>query len=173
MGSYFAWRCTGERATHLRRLTGARDPYIRAAGAVYLCFENRAEGMAALREVAKLPDDAGAWAALNLVRRGDKSAMPRALELFATPGSSSMTGAAHRNLGKRLLVLLSNSAHQSQVTAPLADFQTSETRVSEEDYEQLLARQQHEHLRNWWKTNAAKIELNDPWLPLLQAQKID
>ena len=171
MGCYFAWRCGGERAAHLRRLAGARDPHVRVAGAVYLCFEDRDEGMAALRKVTELPGDAGAWAALNLARRGDKRAMPRALRVFATPGEGSMAGVAHRNLGKRLLVLLSNSAHRSRVPAPLVGFVAPA--ISGDDDEKARVMAQYEHLRNWWKTHEAKIELKDPWLPLLEAQKID
>ena len=173
LGSYFAWRCGGERAVHLRRLAAARDPYIRVAGAVYLCFESKTEGMAALRELTSLPGDAGAWAALNLARRGDKSAMPRALQVFATPGKSNMEGVPHRNLQKRLLVLLSNSANHSEVPAPLANFNAPEQPDDGEDHEAAMIAKQYEHFRSWWKEQGAKIEVSDPWLPLLETQKVD
>jgi hypothetical protein len=41
LGSYFAWRCGKDRERHLKKLLGAKDEYIRAAGAVYLCFTRR------------------------------------------------------------------------------------------------------------------------------------
>jgi hypothetical protein len=115
LGSYFAWRCGKDRERHLQTLLAARDPFIRTAGAVYLCYENKELGMTKLREMAKLPGDAGAWAALNLARRGDKEAMVRALEVFTEAGDIRMTGEMHRHLQTRLLVLLSNSAHKSKI----------------------------------------------------------
>jgi hypothetical protein len=54
----------------------------------------------------------------SLARRGDKSAIPRALEVFAVEGPTNMAGVPHRNLQKRLLVLLSNSAHKNGITQP-------------------------------------------------------
>src|SRR5262249_18017380 len=68
--SLFAHLCGKERSRHLRSLLGAQEPLVRVAGAVYLCFEDREEGMAALHELTKLEGDAGAWAALTLARRG-------------------------------------------------------------------------------------------------------
>lgn len=173
MGSFFAWRCGGERAIYLRRLDKAHDPYIRVAGAVYLFFENPKEGLAKLRELANLPGDPGVWAALNLARRGDKSVMPRALQIFASEGKSNMEGVPHRNLQKRLLVLLSNSARHSKVPRPLADFEKSKPSDNEGENEVTRSARQYEHLQKWWKQHQEKIELHDPWLPLLEKQKVD
>ena len=48
-GSYFAWRCGKDRRKHLAALSEAKDPFIRVAGAVYLCFEDLEAGTAALK----------------------------------------------------------------------------------------------------------------------------
>src|SRR6185503_4199825 len=74
LGSFFGWRCGRSRAAYMRRLLRAKDPYIRVAGAIYLSLENESEGVRALRSFMELPGDPGAWAALNLARRGDKEA---------------------------------------------------------------------------------------------------
>ena len=160
MGSYFAWRCGADRKKHFATLIKAKDPYIRVAGAVYLTMEDRKTGMKALRRMAKLPGDPGAWAALNLARRGDKAAVPRALKLFAqqvSPGG--MGGVPHRNLQKRLLVLFSNAACKAGVPQPLA----ANTRPAD-PYKVLLA---------WWKQHKTKLALKDPWLKVLEKQKMD
>lgn len=172
LGSYFAWKCGGNRAVHLRALSHARDPFIRTAGAVYLCFEDKPSGMTQLRVLQTLPGDAGVWAALNLARRGDKTAMPRVLRVFEASGKSNMEGVPHRNLQKRVLVLLSNSAKKSALPQPLADFQPPQE-SEEDDSENRYAQKLASHLRAWWKQHEQKIELDDPWLPILEQQKVD
>ena len=82
LGSYFAWRCGKDRQKHLAALSEAKDPFIRVAGAVYLCFEDADAGTAALKRMTEVDGDPGAWAALTLARRGHKDAVPRALEVF-------------------------------------------------------------------------------------------
>ena len=115
LGSKFAWRCGKDRQKHLAALAGAKDPFIRVAGAVYLCFDDTEAGTAALKRMTKVNDDAGAWAALTLASRGHKDAVPRALEALREPRSADprslggMADVPHRNLQKRI-VLLSNSA---------------------------------------------------------------
>ncbi len=160
LGSYFAWRCGRDRKKHLTALIKARDPYIKVAGAVYLSYEDPKAGVVALRRMAKLSGDPGAWAALNLARRGHKAAVPRALKLFAkkvSPGG--MAGVPHRNLQKRLLVLLSNAACKAGVQQPVANTYT-------------LAKA-HASLLAWWKQHKAKLTLSDPWLAVLAKQKVD
>ena len=160
LGSYFSWRCGKQRKKHLTGLIKAKDLYIRVAGAVYLTMEDRKAGVAALRRLARLPGDPGAWAALNLARRGDKAAMPRALKLFShkvSPGG--MAGVPHRNLQKRLLVLLSNAACKAGVKQPLPT-----AYLPPKPYGPLLA---------WWKRHQAKLVLEDPWLKVLEKQKMD
>ena len=108
--------------------------------------------------------DPGVWAALTLARRGHKDAVPRALEVFRrpVPGARSsqapMATVPHRNLQKRVLVLLSNSAHASGAPRP------EKTMNAANSFESLLT---------WWKTHGDKLVLDDPWLPILEKQKID
>ena len=150
-GSWFAWQCGKERLRNLSALTGAKDPYIRVAGAVYLCFEDCELGMAALRDLMQIEGDPGAWAALTLARRGDARAMPRALQVFESAGDADMRGVPHQNLQKRLLVLLSNSTKASGVPWPERGID----------------------IRTWWRQNAEKIRLVDPWFETLEKQKVD
>lgn len=89
LGSYFAWKCGVERKEHLIALLAAKSAYVRVAGAVYLCFEDRELGMRELEKLLALEGDPGAWAALALARRGRKSAVPHALQVIKTPTSVS------------------------------------------------------------------------------------
>jgi hypothetical protein len=171
LGSYFAWQCGKNRAANFRKLLGAHDPFIRVAGAVYLCYENKEEGIARLREFVDLPGDAGVWAAINLARRGDKSVMPRALDVFAAQGPSNMAGVPHRNLQKRVLTLISNSVHKSGIpqlsTAVEVSYSDSES-VRREKQKKI-----HQDFLTWWDVNKDRIILYDPWLSLLELQKVD
>jgi hypothetical protein len=168
LGSYFGWRCGKDRAKHLRTLFGARDPYIRVAGAVYLCFENRELGTAKLKEFSRLEGDPGVWAALNLARRGEKAYVSRALEVFATTGEAGMAGVPHGNLQKRVLVLLSNTAKKNGLPRP--DFPQSASSAEATD---AYMRRVYESLRSWWNTHQDNASLYDPWLPLFEEQKVD
>lgn len=156
LGSYFAWRCGKDREANLRTLLKAHDPWIRVAGAVYLFFEDREAGIRELQRLQSLEGDPGVWAALNLARRGDRSAMDRVLEVFATPGKSNMEGVPHRNLQKRVLVLLSNSAKQSGLPQLVLESETEPT-----------------FFKKWWTENAAHLTLFDPWRAPLEKQKVD
>ena len=158
---------------HLQTLLGARDPFIRVAGAVYLTFEDRELGMSKLEDLTKLPADPGAWAALNLARRGHKPSVSRALELFASSGQRGhMSGVPHENLQLRLLVLLSNSAAKSGVAQPNPTMQ--EPRF---DADEQTMKKYQESLRkyylDWWSENQSKIQMHDPWLKALEAKKVD
>jgi hypothetical protein len=148
-------------------LTNAKDPYIRVAGAVYLCFEDEKEGTRALARFASLPGDPGAWAALNLARRGDKAAALRALDVFRTRSEITYTGQMHRDLQARLLVLLSNSASRSSVPQP---GRWSRDMFYPQDGDQTPV---FEHYLSWWRSHEAKLTLYDPWLPDLKRQKIE
>ena len=172
LGSYFAHACGKDRGANLQKLFAARDPFIRVAGAVYLCFESRELCLPKLEELSALPGDPGAWAALNLARRGRKEAVPRALELFASAGARGhMSGVPHENLQLRLVVLLSNSAAASGLPQP--------SPPPEPDYEAGAAAFKqyqesfHRHYADWWRANREKIQLRDPWLSLLEQQKVD
>jgi hypothetical protein len=142
------------------------------AGAVYLAFENPALGASKLEELTKLPGDPGGWAALNLARRGHKSAVPRALELFSVAGArGNMSGVPHNNLQLRLLVLLSNSSAASGLPQP-----TPPSPPGYETADDVHRKYQEEYYRyfvGWWSENREKIELRDPWLETLARQKVD
>jgi hypothetical protein len=153
LGSYFAWRCGKDREVHLKTLLGAKDPFVRVCGAVYLCYENEERGMAALRKVASLEGTPGAWAAVTLARRGDKEAVPRALEVCREEEDLEAL-----NLRNQLLILLSNSARAGGAPQP------EPPRREKEEFD---------YLTRWWKENKDKLALRDPWLKLLEKQKID
>jgi hypothetical protein len=164
LGSFFAWRCGRDRASNLRRLLRAKDPYVRVAGAIYLSFENETEGVRALREAVNLPGDPGAWAALNLARRGDKEAAARALDSFLLLSGPTFHDVPHRNLQKRLLVLFSNSAAASGVHQP------EPWRYVGDQDEQLRV---HDDLVKWWNANASNLVLKDPWFDEWKRLKIE
>jgi hypothetical protein len=164
LGSYFACRCGKDRRKHLASLATADDPYIRVAGAVYLCFEDTEAGTKALERTTTLDGDAGVWAALTLARRGHKGAVPRALEVFRIhePYSrmpmGTMGGVPHGNLQKRVLVLLSNSAWASGVPQPVPPGQQQPSFAT---------------LHAWWEQHNDRLRINDPWLGTLEQQKVD
>jgi hypothetical protein len=164
LGSFFAWQCGVDRPKHLRELLKATDPFIRVAGAVYLCFEDAEAGITELRKLTSLEGDPGVWAALALARRGQKTAVPRVLEVFrelpkeVKEAQSGMAGVPHGNLQKRALVLLSNSAHAGNVP------QFSLPEKSEEQFDYLV---------RWWRDNGDRVIMTDPWSQLLEKQKID
>jgi hypothetical protein len=164
VGSFFGWRCGRDRATCMRRLLGAVDPYVRVAAAIYLSFENESEGVRALRELADTPGDPGAWAALNLARRGDKPAVSRALESFRRLPGPTFWDVPHLNLQKRLLVLFSNSAAESGVPQP------ERWRYARDDEDQVHF---YEDLLQWWDKNRARLTLRDPWFHDWKRQKIE
>lgn len=69
--------------------------------------------------------------------------------------------------------MLSNSAKKSGLPQPLSSFKLAPLRGDEEDFEARYARKFAAHLQSWWKTNGAKTQLYDPWLPELEKQKVD
>lgn len=164
LATAFAYYCKADRKGQFQKLfKEAKDPYVQTVGAVYLSFEDPESGMKALRHCATFSGDPGAWAALNLVRRGDKNSMLRALELFSGPYDTvTKHGMPHNNLRKRLAVLLSNSCKASKIPFPKA-IQWDVWNI-EVDYPQLVI---------WWGKNHDQITLYDPWFEELAAQKID
>lgn len=167
LGSAFAARCVIDRAENLLLLLDAEDPMIRVAGAVYLAFEDEEEGSALLRELQELDGDAGGWAALNLARRGRKPAMLRALELFTSPGPSNMEGVPHKNLQRRLIVLLSNSAATSG--APEVENRLEAYERNGDGNFSEVAR----YYREYWDQHGDAITLADPWLEHCALRKVD
>ena len=169
LGSAFGHECNADRIALLSRLCSAKDEWIRTAAAVYLCFDDPKLGMGNLRSLMSVPGDPGAWAALVLASRGDKAAMPRALEVMATPKNPRIDSVNHRNLQKRLRVLLSNTAKVSGMAPPPAPSKEyAEGRELE-----LVQLELHSSLLKWWKENQAKVALRDPWLATLEKDKVD
>jgi hypothetical protein len=162
--SYFAWKCGRDRPQHLKQLLTAREPVIRVAGAVYLCFEDEKLGLKELAKLTGLEGEAGAWAALTLARRGNRSAVPRVLDLFKDPKGEQVGPKRARvsqwqwQLRLRAVALLSNSAHQSGVAFPTVTADTTGN---------------FDTLQRWWQQNADRVTLHDPWLAFLARQKID
>ena len=72
--------------------------------------------------------------------------------------AGSMAEVPHRNLQKRVLVLLSNSARASGVPQPAPPGQPPSS------FDSLLA---------WWKKHGDTLVVSDPWLPILEQQKVD
>src|SRR5262249_17031750 len=77
MSSSFGVACKNDRVRHFMELLKSPVDFVRVAAAVYLCYEDEAAGVAELRKLLALPEEAGGWAALTLARRGFKDAMPR------------------------------------------------------------------------------------------------
>ena len=100
----------------------------------------------------------------SLARRGHKDAVARGLEVFRelapadrqSPGS--MESVPHRNLQKRVLVLLSNSARAGGAPQPAPPGQAPSS---------------FDSLVTWCKKHGDKLVLRDPWLGILEKQKID
>lgn len=165
----------GDRAELFMRLQEARDPLIQVMAAIYLCFENQDEGLKRLRQHSQLPGVAGAWAALTLARRGEKGAMPRVLEVFAPldEGAKNLIFDPDQLrfiLQQRLLVLLSNSAKNSNV--PRFFFENYTTFYPEFG-EGGVRERQLKALKKWWAEHADAIELHDPWRGVLEQEKKD
>ncbi|HOD81664.1 MAG: hypothetical protein BWX88_01854 [Planctomycetes bacterium ADurb.Bin126] len=167
VGSFFAHFCGKDRAIQMRTLLRAEDPFVRVAGAVYLCFEDEKTGMAELEKTKSLPGDPGAWAALNLARRGEKQAVERMLGVFNEPGESNMAGVPHRNLQKRVMVLMSNSAKASGLPQP------SPLRLQEDNDEARSTKAIGAYYLKWFQDNRQNLVLHDPWLAELSRQKMD
>ena len=165
-GSFFAWQCGKERQKHLRRTPQTPKTRTSAWPGQSTCVSTYAEaGKAALKKFDR-PSlrRSRCLGGLTRHRRGQKDAVPRALEGFRQPPEEerdlmeSMVGVPHRNLQKRLLVLLSNSARRSNVPQP------SLPEAEEKQFDCLVS---------WWKQHGDKVTLRDPWMRVLEQQKVD
>ncbi len=162
LGLYFAWKCGRNRKINLKELTKAKDDHIRVAAAVYLSFEDEELGKKYLKEFINLKGDPGVWAALTLVRYGDKSAMPRVLEVFSSKKSSDY----NYILQNRILVLLSNSCKKSGI--PM-----HEIKHGSDGRHGLSSDELRKVNLEWWNANKDKFIINDPWFAYLRNKKID
>jgi hypothetical protein len=168
LGSAFGHLCSADRVKHLKDLRSAKDDWIRTSAAVYLHFDDQKEGKDALRKGSMIEGAPGAWAALVLSSRGEKSAMLRALEVFATRDDEMQT-MIHRHLKDRLRVLLSNTANASGISQPPSSPKHS-ANPSEEMADQTAW---HRSLVRWWQQNEEKLILTDPWAKILDEQRVD
>jgi hypothetical protein len=168
LGSWFAHHCGKDRRKHLTALLEARDPWIRVAGAVYLCFEDPFAGKQHLRELTKLDGDPGVWAALTLARRGDDTSLERLLKVFESYGEQNMSGSLCRVFQARVRVLLSNSAKASGVDQPPPPLPRNNS-----DPQPAEVAKMYEYYLQWWRENRRGLVLVDPWMEILSEQKID
>lgn len=151
----------------LERLTRARDPWIRAGAAVHLSLVDQELGSAKLHEALTIPGDPGAWAGLALASRGDRVGLERALRIVEDPGVAEIRRSVHEALVDRLLVLLSNSAFTAGVPIPDSWYVRGvpgDLRPPQRDLRDIAV---------WWRTNAARLELRDPWFAILSVRGID
>ncbi len=166
LASYFGWRCGKDAPRHLRRLLASPEPPVRVAAAVYLALHGEvAEGTAALRELSALPGDAGAWAALTLARRGDRAAVPRAIEALNPVHTGNTLPLAH--LEERVLELLSNTAAAAGLPGPWTQIPhtgVSRTTITGELYRSHVA---------WWTEHGERVTPTDPWFGELSKQRVD
>jgi hypothetical protein len=126
-----------------------------------------------LEKLTKLPGDPGAWAALNLARRGQKGAFERALEVMATAGQRGhMSSIHHDNLQLRMVVFMSNSAAASGLAQPKPPMTEPGYEVDADTFKKYQA-SLHKFYLDWWRENESKIKLTDPWLSELEKQKVD
>lgn len=161
LATTFGALCGGERTVHLKALVDAKDPLLRVAGQVFLCFDDLGSGMTALKDLEALDGDPGAWAALTRARRGAKDSMPRALRLFEVATSKEGDVDVRHLLQGKLIVLLSNSAHAGGGPPPPWSRESAASGAI------------FDPLNDWWKENEARIQLVDPWLPLLEEKRSD
>lgn len=171
IGSAFCFRCGKDRLTLFTKLLKAKDPYVRVAAAVYLCFEDKEAGMRELQELSKLPGIPGDWASVVRVERGDKSAMPRALNMLDPELHQDQTAYVYSPvfiaMRDRLQIVLSNTAYHHQIKLPQPSM------VENVEDMDAAAVSHYKALQSWWKKHQDKVELQNPWAEILEAQKVD
>ncbi len=171
ISSAFCFRCGMDRTANFIKLLGAKDPYVRVAAAVYLCFEDKEAGARELLKLSKLPGISGDWVAVVRIERGDKEAMQRALtmldpELHKDDNPYAYSALFHA-LRDRLLVVLSNTASHHHLHLP-------KSRVVNTEEEMAAAKVVYfQEMREWWQRNRDKVEIQNPWGAALDLQKID
>lgn len=168
LASYFAWQCDSDRPLHFRKLLDARDPVVRAAGAVYLSFEDSLAGVGALRAMTSLPGFAGIWASMSLARRGDREAADGLMARLDSPDPVPEAYRNHiRHQRLQLLSLLSNSARISGFTLP-----PLEDPEFFGPYDKAYPKAVRD-LRKWWAKARDRVVLSDPWLPVFASRGVD
>ena len=157
VGSFVGVECRPDRAANLAALAEkAADPWIRAAAAVSLAYEDEARGLAALKKLQAQPGGPGAWAALALARRGDRQALAVAVRLLEQKPDDWQDPIC--TLHKRIAVLLSNSAKAAGLPPP--PFPPGTDWEEPERVKPAL---------EWWKQHAGALQPVDPWFAELKA----
>jgi hypothetical protein len=171
IGSSFCCLCGKDRVANFTKLLTARDPYVRVAAAVYLCFEDKKAGLHELKKLFDMPGIPGDWAATVMIERGDKQAMQRALTMLDPElhkdDNPYVYSALYRAMRNRLLVVLSNTAFHHQLTLPKMRVAQKEEEVA------VVEAAYHQEMLGWWRQNRDKVELQNPWADVLESQKID
>ena len=164
LGSYFGVRCGKDRRKHFAALSEAKDPFVRVAGAVYLCFEDATAGTAALKRMTAVDGDPGVWAALTLA-----SAVTRTLCL----APSRCSGGLRRGRGRRKPRW--RQSHTATCRNGCSFCSRTQLMLSgaPRPEQTMNAANSFESLLTWWKTHGDKLVLDDPWLPILEKQKVD
>ncbi|MBC8479589.1 MAG: hypothetical protein H8D46_03915, partial [FCB group bacterium] len=168
LGSTFAMLCENNRENYFRELLTAKDPYLQVTGAVYLTLDGHQDGIIELQRLTSLEGDAGAWAALNLARRGDKIAVDRILEVFNNEGYDNI------NLHQRVMILLSNSAAASGLSTDQQPWKYKPVDPEQDRYPDECGDNRHcQKYLEWWELYKNDITLYDPWFEIFEAQKVD
>lgn len=155
--SHAAALCTHERERFLTELLAAREPLIRVSAAVHLAFENERKGREALRVFCDLPDEAGAWAAVTLMRYGEGAAIGRAIKVYAMVAAAGENGSAFGpQLAFRFAEIVSNTAAKNGVPFPIEELDDA-----------TVAR-----IRNFFPQHPDVTPV-DPWLAEFRSRKID
>lgn len=176
MASYFGWRCTKDRQKHLTALLKAKEPIIRVAAAVYLCFEDEAAGVAELKKQTALPGLPGIWAAITLVRRGHSDAMPKAIEVYLEVRFPSRDEMLDDNLLRGYLrsslsMVIVDSI--SELKLPNPGFPSGDIPPKLDLGEDEPDNKKHDEILAWWKKHGEQVKLVDPWMKTLEKLKID
>jgi hypothetical protein len=152
LGSWVAAKMNAsakERPQLLERMAKqARDPWMRAAGAVYLAYDDEARAAPLLRTLSNDKGDVGTWAALALARRGDRAALVRAVDALAAPNTRV-------GLRARVIELLSNTAASVKKPTPVHEGDDGDG---------------HKKALAFLKDNPSAVPV-DPWLSVLKAQR--
>lgn len=154
----------------IKLLRGAKSDQIRVSSLVYLALNNPSVGVAELqnlfnlRDIEQLSPDMKLWLSFNLARYGNKEAVEVFFEtiMFSYANSFDRMADGHirfflSNMFNRMQVLLSNSAAISGIDKP-PSYAYSALAYNSSHIDTLTP------LVNWWRSNSAKITLNDVWM---------
>ena len=187
--SYFGHICPENRVKHLTDLTDAKDPFVQAAAAIYLSFEQPDMATTIMQQKAQLEGTPGAWAALALVRRGDSEYMTKALTLFDSYPPEHIEvlphgGSQSKPLGHRLFYQRPRHALEYCLKEHLFFLSSKYNLAPPIDHPNYASKSKpiwnenrkmnHEEILKWWHRNKTIFtDTRDPLIDQLIAQKID